>query len=66
MKASEIASVTTQERWIRYEWIYLFSVISVLLCKSANSQDLGRFKEWRERALMHVNFAVVNEFHEGM
>lgn len=51
---------------MNYRGNYRFSVVSMLLCKSANSQDLCCFKERRQRSLMNVDFAVVYKFNEGV
>lgn len=44
----------------------LIFVVRVLLCEPTNSEDFGSLKETTKRALMHVNFSVVDKFHQGM
>lgn len=45
---------------------YLFAVVTVLLGETADSEDFCCLEKGRQRALMHVNLAVVDELDEGM
>lgn len=45
---------------------YLITAIAVLLCESADSENFRRFEKRRQGALVHVNFSVVDELHQGV
>lgn len=45
---------------------YLITAIAVLLCETADSENFRRFEKRRQGALVHVNFSVVDELHQGV
>jgi hypothetical protein len=44
----------------------LFAIVAVLLGESANPEHFRRLEKRREGALVHVDFAVVDELDQGV
>lgn len=41
---------------------YLISIVDVLLCEAADPQHLSSFEKRRQRSLVHVDLAMIDEF----